>query len=225
MNITYFPFKPFHIEPNKINVLDLGNSKMYTDFYRGLTDQADVIHVSNDDFETKTVVSQCSWYGDLMLSVNLDRLFLKKIQQRLIDLMADEEKVALIDHGREVVSKVTDASFLMNLPLEVTDIPDIEKIMKFVGLHFSADLPKEPAAILETLIRTHAELGIKKAVVLTNVNHYLTTIELMKLSQLIRELCVTVIVIEYSETNRVENFQDACYYYIDEDLVDWRDMS
>ena len=39
------------------------------------------------------------------------------------------------------------------------------------------------------------------------------------------DLGATVIVIEYSEINRMEKFKNSCYYYVDEDLVDWRDMN
>jgi len=116
MNITYYPFEPFKIASNKVNILDIGTSKMYFDMCRGFSDLADTIKISNDDFEILDCGKQCSWYGDLMFSVDLNKLFIRKIQQRLVALMNDEQQVALLDRGREVVSGVTDVSFLMDLP-------------------------------------------------------------------------------------------------------------
>jgi len=222
MNITYYPFKPFKIESSKVNVLDIGNSKMYFDICRGFSDLADTIKISNDDLEIQDCGKQCSWYGDLMLSVDLNKLFVRKIQQRLLELMNDEQQVALLDRGREVVSEVTDVSFLMDLPLEVSSLPDVEKIMKFVGISFPSELAGNPYAILETLIQTHVELGIKKKLVLTNVSHYISKQQFHNLSHLVSDLNVTVVDIEFSETSRAEKFVDACYYYVDEDFVDWR---
>lgn len=225
MNLTYYPFKPFKIETGKINILDVGNSKMYFDICQAFNDRADTIHISDDDLKLQAVGSQCSWYGDLMLSVDLNRLFLKKVQQRLIDLMAEEQQVALLESSGKVVSQALDVSFLMDLPLEVAALPDVEKIMKFVGINFPADLNGNPLAILETLIQTHVELGIQKAVVLTNVSHYISASQLMTLATLVKELNTTIFIIEYSESRRVEKYPKACYYYVDEDLIDWRDMS
>jgi len=222
MNITYYPFKPFKIESGKVNVLDIGNGKMYFDICRGFSDLADTIKISNDDLEIQDCGKQCSWYGDLMLSVDLNKLFVRKIQQRLLELMNDEQQVALLDRGREVVSEVTDVSFLMDLPLEVSSLPDVEKIMKFVGISFPSELAGNPYAILETLIQTHVELGIKKKLVLTNVSHYISKQQFHNLSHLVSDLNVTVVDIEFSETSRAEKFVDACYYYVDEDFVDWR---
>lgn len=222
MNLTYYPFKPFKIEFGKVNVLDIGNSKMYFDICRGFSDLADTIKISNDDFEIQDCGKQCSWYGDLMLSVDLNKLFVRKIQQRLLELMNDEQQVALLDRGREVVSEVTDVSFLMDLPLEVSSLPDVEKIIKFVGISFPSELAGNPYAILETLIQTHVELGIKKQLVLTNASHYISKQQFRDLSHLVSDLNVTVVDIEFSEISRAEKFSDTCYYYVDEDFVDWR---
>ncbi len=225
MNLTYYPFKPFHIETGKINIVDTGNSHMYFDLIQGLLDRADSVKISNDDFELQTLSSQCSWYGDLMLTVDLNRLFLKKIQQRLIDLMTDEQQVDLLESSSQMVTQVTDVSFLTDLPLEVSELPNIEKVMKFIGISFPKELASNPTEVLETLIQTHVELGSSKWIVLTNVTHYVTADELMGLSQLVDELNATLLIIEYSESRRMEKFQNACYYYVDGDLVDWRDMS
>lgn len=224
MNITYYPFEPFKIASNKVNILDIGTSKMYFDMCRGFSDLADTIKISNDDFEILDCGKQCSWYGDLMFSVDLNKLFIRKIQQRLVALMNDEQQVALLDRGREVVSGVTDVSFLMDLPLEVSSLPDIEKIMKFVGISFPAGLADKPYAILETLIQTHVELGIKKQLVLTNISHYISKKQFRDLSHLVSDLNTTVIDIEFSEIGRAEKFVDACYYYVDEDFMDWRSV-
>jgi len=222
MNLTYYPYEPFQFKGNEITVLDIGSSKVYFDICRGFMDSTDSIHISNDDLELQNCSSVCSWYGDPLLSVDLNKLFLRKIQQHLLQLLTDEQQAALIDKGQELVTKVTDASFMLDLPLEISAMPDIDKIMKFGGMSFPAELTGNPYAILETLIRTHVELGLKKSVVLTNVSHYLDKQDFNHLNQLVHELGVTVLIIEFSELNRKVKFDNACYYYVDEDFVDFR---
>ena len=225
MNLTYYPFKPFHVEPGKINIIDTGSSKMYFDLIQGFEDRTDTIRVSDDNLELKTLTSQCSWYGDLMLTVDLNRLFKQKIQQRIIELMVDNQQVALLESGSQMASQVTDASFLMDLPLEVTELPNIDKIMKFVGISFPQTLAENASEVLETLIQTHVELGNQRCIVLTNVSHYVTIKKLTAINQLLKELNATLLIIEYSELKRAEKYANTCYYYVDSDLVDWRDMS
>ncbi|MFB9769182.1 type II-A CRISPR-associated protein Csn2 [Lactiplantibacillus modestisalitolerans] len=222
MNITYYPFKPFEVKANQFNVFDIGHSKMYYDFCRGFQDSADTLCTSDDNFHVKTVTSQYSWYGDLMLSVDLNKLFLRKIQHRIIDIMAEEQRIDLIDQSRKIISQVSDISFLMDLPLEISDLPNIDQVIKFAGISFPSDLKAHPEMMLETLIQTHVELGSKKTIVLTNVSHYITFQQLQKVKQVLQELNATVILIEYSECSRKDKFNVPCYYYVDEDLVDWR---
>lgn len=224
MNITYYPFEPFVIQDNKVTVIDVGTSKMYLDLCQGFSEGADTIRVSNEDFELQSVHSQCSWYGDLMLSVDLNKLFLHKIQQRLIQLMDDVRQVALLDKSRELSSEVTDLSFMMDLPLEISTLPDVEKIMKFVGISFPSDIAKNPLELLETLIQTHVELGLHKAIVLTNISHYISKSGFIALTKIVSDLQVKLIDIEFSEFRRVESYENCCYYYVDSDFVDWRKM-
>lgn len=225
MNITYYPFPPFKIDAGKVNVLDLGNSNMYAEVCQGFRDRIDSVRISNDDLELQTISSQCNWYGDLMLSVDLNRLFLKKVQTQIIKLMADDRQVAVLDENRKVVSQVMEASFLLDLPLDVDESPSLEQILKFTGIHFPTELMNDPRAILEALVQTHVELGLKQKLVLTNISHYLDQKQWASFEQLVHDLGATVIVIEYSEINRMEKFKNSCYYYVDEDLVDWRDMN
>jgi len=224
MNLTYYPYAPFPVNTGKVTVFDTGASKIYFDVCRGFTDAVDTVRISNDDLELLSCSSACSWYGDPMLSVDLNKLFLRKVQQRLLGLLTDEQQISLVDKSQDLVTTVTSDSFLLDLPLEVGMMPDLEKVMKFVGLSFPTEITNDPYAILETLIRTHVELGVKKSIVLTNVSHYLTSRQLTDLIQLVHELEATVLVIEFSESNRSEKFKNACYYYVDSDFIDWRSL-
>ncbi|AUI77283.1 type II-A CRISPR-associated protein Csn2 [Lactiplantibacillus pentosus] len=225
MNLTYYPFPPFKINTGQVNILDIGNSQMYADICQGFRDRTDDLRVSNDNLELQTMSSQCSWYGDLMLSVDLNRLFMKKIQTQIIKLMADEQQVAVLDQSRAMIAKVMEASFLLDLPLDVEEAPGLDQALKFAGIHFPTDLTHNPSAVLEALVQTHVELGLKQCPVMTNVSHYLNPEQWAVFEQQVADLDITVIIIEYSETNRMEKFKNCCYYYVDEDLADWRDMN
>ena len=224
MNITYYPFEPFKVESSKVNIIDVGDSKMYFELCRGFSDHTDKVKISNDKLVSKSCSSECSWYGDLIFSVDLNKLFIHKLQQRIVELMSDDQKVMMSDQGRILVNKVVDASFMLDLPLNVELIPDLEKIIKFTGIHFQLDIANDPYSILQTLIQTHVELGNKKKIILTNVSHYLSKHQFNDLAQLVHELAATVVIIEFSESNRKEKFRNACYYHVDEDFIDWRKM-
>lgn len=153
MNLTYYSFSPFAITSGKVTVLDVGVQRIYQDLTLGLQGKAETIHLSDDDFTSIALKTGAQWYGDPLLSVDLNNLFQRKIQSQLLQLLADDQAVKLADGLRELLSQILADSYLMDVPLEIPETPELAKLVKFSNLQLSPELVGDVYGILEALIQ------------------------------------------------------------------------
>lgn len=221
MNLTYYGFEPFEVAASKVTVMDVGTPKLYRDLVLGLRDGADTISLSNEDFESVLLSKSIEWYGDPMLTVDLNSLFQRKLQAQLEKLVDDAQVVKISDDVRTLMTEVLSAGYMMDVPLELPEIPELKKLIKFSGIQLSPEVADDAYGIIEALIKVVIELGDHRMIVLTNVSHYLSVNQLQSLVRLMTTVDLPLLLIEFSDSRRVEYFQGCEYHYIDKDFVLW----
>lgn len=80
---------------------------------------------------------------------------------------------------------------------------------------------QNPYAIIESIIKIHLECGLKSAVGLTNVAHYLNQQQIADLSKLTISTGISTLLVEFTDMKSQELYTNCDFYYIDEDFVDW----
>lgn len=163
----------------------------------------------------------CEWTGDLMLDVDLDKLLLRKVLLHFGTVIGDEWSI-MADEARQLNTHVLEASYLMDLPLEVKPILDVETVLKNTGLSFSDDVSKDPYAKIEALIKSFSEINEHRIIVQTNLSHYLNVTQFCQLEELVETMGTQLLLIEFSDRDRHELFKKCDYTFIDADFVDWR---
>lgn len=221
MNITYYGFSPFKADSGKITVIDTGSQRIYQQFTSGFRGENDEIKLSNENFSPVSLRTGAQWYGDPMMTVNLNGLFQKKLQSQLGKIMGDEQVVRLSDDLQHLLSRILEDSYLMDVPLELPIAPDLNKLIKFSGIQIAPELDSNPYGIIETLIKVLLELNDQRMIVLTNVSHYFSVSQLQSLVRLVADADMTLLLIEFSQIRRANYFRDCCYHYIDSDFVLW----
>jgi CRISPR type II-A-associated protein Csn2 len=221
MNLTYYSFPPFSVEPGKVTVIDTGAQRVYRELTFGLQGREDTIKLSDSDFASIPLKTGAQWYGDPMLTLNLNTLFQRKLQSQLMKLLADDEVVKLADGLRELLSKILADSYLMDVPLELPEIPELAKLVKFSGIQLTPDLQDDAYGIIETLIKVLVELNDHHMIVLTNVSHYLQVSQLQLLVRFMANVDLPLLLIEFSPSQRKDYFKKCDYHYIDSDFVLW----
>ncbi|ANZ60991.1 type II-A CRISPR-associated protein Csn2 [Secundilactobacillus paracollinoides] len=219
MNLTYYSLKPISIKRKCLTVIDIGNVKVYWDFIQGLNELNDSIKTSTDDLELKDPHQLCTFYGDL-LTLDLNKVFERKVSQHVVDEMSQEEQVKLIDMVQGLNSQLLNDLFVFDLPLMV-EIPSITDIIKLLGLRLDSEVIKSPFEKTETLIKVLVELGIDRTPIILNASHYLTKKDINQFCQVISYTDLSCIFIEFSENQRKSLFENADYYYIDPDFMLW----
>jgi len=221
MNLTYYGFRPFKITPGKVVVLATGSPHIYQEIILGLQDRTDTVKLSDDNFTTVTVGKGAQWYGDPLLNVDLNALFQRKLQTRLLKVLADDQTVGLVDGLQSLLSQLLADSYLMDVPLELPETPELAKLIKFSGIQLVPDLRDDVYGILETLVKALIELNDHRMVVLTNVGHYLQVSQLQSLVRFMANIDLPILLIEFSSTKQSDYFRNCDYHYIDSDFVLW----
>ena len=221
MNITLSAVPPFHLAEGETLLVETGSPAVYQQLLEGVQDKNELVHVSDDDFASVDLEKSLAFYGDPMLNIDLDRLFIGKIIHLLASQANEETQVGLIDANQQLITKVLTSSFMMDLPLTVNSETNFSDIFKHAEIQFSRDLIGSGYGIIEAILKCHQELNINKIICLTNVSHYLNVNQLNELVSVTQDLQLKLFLIEFSEVNHQDTYANLCYHYIDADFVEW----
>ena len=222
MKLTVFPLRPFAFEPNQLNVLETGSTIFYKQLVETFIGESENTRLTNDENEEVNGQKQILWVGNPAFGIDFDSQFLKPLTKSLLNYATDAAKVKLLDAQREVSRLVLDASFSMDVPLAVKDNLSLESIIKFSGLHLEMPPADQICAKIELLFKILQEISDSRLVVITDLSHFVDAQELTHLVEQVTDSELTVLLIEFSNTSRASEFKKCRYYYVDEDLVDFR---
>ena len=132
---------------------------------------------------------------------------------------ADDKLFLCSDDYKEMELK--DSIYMFDLPLIVSMDNDLKKTLK--NYHFSVDssIAYDPCAIIETDIKIHAECALKKAIGVSGLATYLTPEEFNYIKDLVKEMDVPLLMIDYNVSGWKSYFDNCNVMYIDEDFIDW----
>jgi CRISPR type II-A-associated protein Csn2 len=131
----------------------------------------------------------------------------------------NRNKILTAFHNLE--STLQDSLLLEDLPLEINFDEDLKKLLKMVGLHLDHKMLLEPYDIIEMVLKVLEICNLKTIPVMCNVANYLDSQQLNELSKLVRQMNLILVLIEFTDSNFKFIPENAQFYYIDEDLVDW----
>lgn len=214
--------KPFEIENGKVTVLETGSHEIYQKLILNFRDLKEDIHFSNNDFEIIDTDKSLLWVADPLVQIDLNKLFQHQLYKRIIALMTDQQLQQIFELTQELKTTILEASYLLDLPFEVEEQTDLNKVLKFSNLVFSKTLDNNPYGIIETVLKIAKELAIEKVIGFMNISDYLTAEEFLELVKLTKSLDLPVLLIKFSESRRTKPYENCRYYYIDQDYVDWR---
>lgn len=212
MKLIYYPYKPMTITNKRPLVVETASPKVYTDLMNAFRLELDTIHLADDFDELLDVAAHSEWYGDPMLEIDLDRTFQRVVQKQLIKLMTDQEKQRLVDLSQQLAMEVLSRSFLLDLPLNVSPENSIPAIMKMVKLSYDEEIKQHPYDIIETVLKTLTEVDDHQLSVFTNLSHYLDVSQINNLVEVVADVDIEVLIIEFSKVSRQDMFANCELY-------------
>lgn len=224
MNLAYYPFQVITTRPSLITVIDTAVPKVFLDLLRTLRDDNGKIVVSDDKMQIQEAHKACLWVGDPALELDLDKLLQRWIYKKVAQMIDDQRLVELIDQSQHMAMDLLKDPLLNDLPLTVEPGGKLEQIMKYCNLHFDEGVTVEPVSKIEAAIQTLTKLEEKRLVILTNVSHYLGDKEWKHLVDQVSDTTLELALIEFSDVERKNFFEDSQYVYIDKDFMDSREL-
>lgn len=221
MKISYAAHKGIELSSKKPTVIATNNPTVYHDFVVGLSSFNDKVKLFDDTFESVEVKDAIDWQGDVGLSDGVSEKYSSGIYKQLEAVLTDDQRKSITDMNSQLYTLVQQCLFMIDLPLEVTYDWDLKKLFKYCKIHFNADTMQNPYAIIESIIKIHLECGLKSAVGLTNVAHYLNQQQIADLSKLTISTGISTLLVEFTDMKSQELYTNCDFYYIDEDFVDW----
>lgn len=221
MKISYAAHKEIELSSKRPTVIATNNPAVYHDFIVGLSSFNDKVKLFDDAFESLEVKDAIDWQGDVGLSDGVSEKYSSGIYKQLEAVLNDDQRKSITDINSQLYTCVQKCLFMIDLPLEVTCDWDLKKLFKYCKIHFNADTMQNPYAIIESIIKIHLECGLKSAVGLTNVAHYLNQQQLTDLSKLTSSTAISTLLVEFTDMKSQELYTNCDFYYIDEDFVDW----
>lgn len=221
MKISYAGYQEIELNSKNPTVIATNNPTVYHDLVVGLSSFSDKVKVFDDNFELVEVKDVIDWQGDVGLSDGVSDKYNSGIFKQLEAVLTDDQRKSITDINNQLYTVVQQCLFMIDLPLEVTYDWDLKRLFKYCKIHFNTDAMQNPYAIIESIIKIHLECGLKSAVGLTNVAHYLNQQQFIDLSNLASSTGISTLLVEFTDMKSQELYTNCDFYYIDEDFVDW----
>lgn len=221
MKITYKTHDNLEIKPGQISILGTNSPTVYTDIIQGLQDENEKISIVDENYNALEIAHAIDWIGDVGTQNLVLTKYLRQIEKLFLQSVTDEQQNKIHDEINRIFNIVSEQLFLLDLPIEVNFDFDLKKLFKYCGIRFDPILISKPYGIIETIIKIHETSNLDSCIALTNVAHYLTSVEFEELSQLVKETNQKILLIEFTEIEEQSFYGNAEFYYIDTDFIDW----
>ncbi|MBD5806793.1 type II-A CRISPR-associated protein Csn2 [Limosilactobacillus walteri] len=222
MKLVYKGHQAIQIEKGKFTVLATNNRHIYFDLIRGLQGFNDKLMIVDNDYQSLELEKAVDWDGDVVANNNLAENYSTEIVRSIIKNLTEDNRNCINTETRKLYSVVQELLFMTDLPLEVRYDGDIKRLLNYCRIKFSPLIEKNPYDIIKTDLKLHLECADSSCIGLSNVANYLSRDEFKELLQLNTELKIPVLLIEFTEIDNRQYYQNAEFYYIDEDFVDWK---
>lgn len=220
MNFTVYPYKPMCINKNEINVYATKNVSLYTQLISDLINKSDELKFSDDNLKSVSLSKAYAFLGDLLIDVDLDKLFLNKIYKQLEDGLDDVQKTHVQDTIRQLMSDMQMIGYNVDVSLNVDDFVKLQKVMKLCNLSFDNSSINTPMEKLENIIKSYTELGNDKLIVFVNLISYMKKDDYDCINELLKDHNQQILDIEFTSLEYLKKL-NINYKFIDEDFCEW----
>lgn len=204
-----------------IKILATRSAIVYRDLVQGIQGKNKMLICSSDNYDPVEVTKTFDMVGDPLLSGDITKKYLTKIVSTYITNLDEATRNKIFCAFSNLELALSDSLLLEDLPLAINFDEDLKKLLKMADLHLDENILSDSYAIIETVLKIHQNCNLKTVPVFCNATNYLDNRELAELAQIAKQMKLMVVLIEFTSSDFLVVPEDAQFYYIDEDLVDW----
>ncbi|MCJ2172419.1 type II-A CRISPR-associated protein Csn2 [Lactobacillus kefiranofaciens subsp. kefirgranum] len=221
MILSYVSHKEFNLEKSGLKIIATRSTIAYRDLIQGFRKVRPTLICSNNKYEPLDIARAFDFVGDILLTENIIEKYMSHILRSYIQKLDEENRNKIFSAYHNLESLLQDSLLLEDLPLEIDFNEDLKKLLKAENLHLDTKLLREPYVIIESILEIHQMCKMGSVPVICNVANYLNSQRLQELSNLVKQMNMKLILIEFTDKDFLIVPKNAEFFYIDEDLVDW----
>lgn len=221
MILSYVTHKKWVLNNFGVKIIATQSSIVYRDLVQGFQGKNKMLVCSSDNYDPLEITQTFDMVGDPLLSGDVTKKYFAKIVNSFIAGIDETTRNKILSAFNNLEITLSDSLLLEDLPLTINFDEDLRKLLKIVDLHLDQTLLVNPYAIIETVLKIHQNCNLKTIPVICNVTNYLNDQELCELSKLTKQMNMMIVLIEFTSSDLLAVPEEAQFYYIDRDLVDW----
>ncbi|KID42261.1 type II-A CRISPR-associated protein Csn2 [Fructilactobacillus fructivorans] len=221
MKVTIFPTEPFEVENGILTVVQTSSPKFYTDFIKGLSTE-NGLTISEDD-EILNFASNVTYLKDVVTNPYVFDAFKSSLQNQVVDNLNENNRQELFRIDRRIKDIFLQSAYMEDVPLEINDEWNLKKMVKYAGIQMVSSTVETPYDIITSVLNLFKKFNPKKLIVLNDLFNYLNSSQISDLIQVIKALDLKVLILNFSDSFKKDDFKKCRNYYIDADLVRWTD--
>lgn len=221
MILSYLTHKKIELNEPGLKILATKSEIAYRDWIQAFKSRNEILLCCNDNYEKLELNKTFDFIGDPLLSGDVLNKYLPTIIKKIVSNLDEDSRNTIISKFYQFETTMQDSLLLEDIPIEVNLEEDLAKLLKFEKLHFDSKIVQDPYAIIETVMKIHEVYNIGTIPVFCNVSHYLDSKHIKELSKVSKQMNMQIILIEFTDKDFMVVPDNAEFYYIDQDLVDW----
>ena len=199
------------IKNSDLTIIGTNNPNVYTDLNLGLID---------DNSHTIRINEIIDFEGNILDDEKLFDKYKKTIIDQIIESLSEEQLQKILIKQSEIHNLV-DKILSDDQEMVINNLCDIKKIFSIKNIDFTVFQSSKPYDIIKEDIELHTKYFPDKVLVMTNMSHYLSKSNVLKIQKQLQKCNVSILNLDFFELNN-SNFHMNCDYYIDNDFEIWK---
>ncbi len=221
MILSYLTHQKWSFSNLGLKIIATSSPIAYQDIIKGLQNKNELLRCMTDSYGSLDIAKTFSFVGDPLLSGDVTKKYLANIEKCYLESLTEDSRSQILSAYSQLEIAISDSLLLEDIPLEVSFDEDLKRLLKVFALHVNQKALEGPYGIIETVLKIHQTCNLKAIPVMCNITHYLDRASLAELAKLVEQMKLVLLLIEFTSSDLLVVPEEAQFYYIDQDLVDW----
>ena len=222
MIFSYKGHQSLNIEAGKVSVISTNSPTVFSDLINGVNDFNDDVKLFDDSYNRMELSKSIDFDSDLIFTHKLYEKYSKQLLPSIISNMTEESKNQIDGDIRKVFSKIQEGMFMTDLPLEINYDGDLKRLLNYCHIHFAVNSTSSPYDIIMDDLKLHLECNLKSVLCFSNLANYVSKAQFGDLTSQVESMGIPLLLVEFSEFNKRDFYQNANVLFIDQDFIDWK---
>ena len=169
-----------------LTIIGTNNPNVFADLSLGLQSRRDYLKLIDDNSYTIQINKIVDFEGNILDNEKLFDKYKKSIVSQIISSLSEEQLQEFLIKQSEIHS-LAEQTLNSNQEMIINNLCDIKKVFSAKNIDFTVFQSSNPYDIIKEDIELHAKYFSDKALVMSNMSHYLSKNDMLKTQKRLRK--------------------------------------